>query len=121
MANKQGKADVQEPEFNVSWSVDMLAGSAEEAAVKVAMQYFQPRIAQGESGSACVFYVTNSKSLVCKVDLASYVQQIPAEQLDSIFGYEHPSYLRETWRDLVQECETVSGYWTWVQHQLRGE
>ena len=49
--------------------------------------------------------------------------EIPsAEELEEMFSPdgcgEHPGYPQEDWRCAIEDRDTISGYWTWVRHQL---
>lgn len=102
-----------EQEYSVRWEVDEWASSPEEAALKVAKKYFQERIAQGENGSACLFYVDGAE-----VPLDYVVSEMTPDRLAYHFGYEHPVYPRVNWMDEVQSSETINGYWEWVKHRV---
>lgn len=47
---------------------------------------------------------------------------LSAEQLDDKYNPdgdgEHPVITRSLWREAVSSCDTISGYWAWLQHQL---
>lgn len=47
----------EQQQYRVHWSVDVYASNPREAAQSAADDFFQPHIAQGEVGSACVFEV----------------------------------------------------------------
>lgn len=111
----QQAASLPEPdkEYSVRWEVEEWASSPEEAALKVAKKYFQERIARGENGSACLFYVDGEE-----VSLDYVVSEMTPDQLAYHFGYEHPVYPRLAWVNEVKCSETINGYWEWVKHQL---
>lgn len=48
---------------------------------------------------------------------------LTAAQLDDKYHLsgEHPDYVHREWRLAVASQTTESGYWTWVEMQLRGE
>lgn len=48
------------------------------------------------------------------------VEQLEAEYNQEGDG-EHPTYPRDDWRDAVERCETLLGYWEWVSHRLTSE
>lgn len=49
---------------------------------------------------------------------------LSAEQLDEKYNPdgdgEHPVHTRRDWRCAVVAEDTITGYWDWVVHQLRG-
>ncbi|WP_443699629.1 hypothetical protein [Pseudomonas sp.] len=102
-----------EQEYTVEWKVDEWGTSPEDAAFRVAKTYFQERIARGENGSACLFYVDGKE-----VPLDWVMSEMSPEGLAKHFDHEHPVHTRVNWVYEVKRSETISGYWEWVKHQL---
>lgn len=110
------------PNFKVSWEVDQEAETPAAAALLVARQYFQERIARGISGSACVFTVTEPNVPAYTVDLSVADEDLSASELQELYGYAgHPRFPWQRWRDLVADQATVLGYWDWVQGRVEAE
>lgn len=103
-----------ETEYTVSWKVEEYADSPEEAALKVAKEYFQPRIAHGVPGTACVFTIDSIDYPIDRIlpDLS------PQDMANHFDHNEHPGYPRRNWRDEVERDHTLLGYWAWVSHEL---
>lgn len=107
------------PDFKVSWEVDQEAETPAAAALSVARQYFQERIARGISGNACVFTVTEPNVPAYTVDLSVADEDLSASELQELYGYAgHPRFPWQHWREQVSCEDTVLGYWDWVQHKV---
>lgn len=104
--------------YGVTWQVDQEAISPVDAAIEVAKSYFQERIAQGQPGTACIFYVVSPYGERTTVALDSVINQMDATQLRQVFESEHPVHDLHSWQEEVRFNDTILGYWEWVQHKL---
>lgn len=107
--------------FKVIWQVDQEAETPAAAALAVAREYFQERIARGLVGSSCCFDVIEEGANLPPfvVDLSEADQGLTGPELQEMYGMEgHPRYHWTYWRSEVGEQQTVLGYWDWVQHAI---
>lgn len=105
-------------DYNVTWEVTQEGLGPVDAVIQVAKDYFQERIAQGQPGTACVFYVEGPDGTKTEVALDSVMSQLDATQLRDMFETEHPVHTMDNWRAEVQFQDTILGYWEYVQHKL---
>jgi hypothetical protein len=59
-------------------------------------------------------------------ELARADRLLSAEELEQKYSTErdngeHPQYLRADWRHEVANCDTLRGYWQWVEAQIEQE
>lgn len=112
-AAQQASLPKAEQEYTVEWTVDQYGTSPEDAAFRVAKEYFKEHIARGDNGTACLFLVDGKE-----VSLDYSVSIMTPDELAKHFDEEHPVHTRINWVSEVRRSHTISGYWEWVKHQL---
>lgn len=108
--------------YIVRWEIHVAAESAVDAAIEVAIDYFQPRIQHGRPDTACVFQVEEDREPHGSemIDLSKLGGALTALRLQKMFGkFEHPEYQQFLWRAAIDREETLLGYWDWVANELK--
>lgn len=60
-----------------------------------------------------------SDEIIWGREAAYSADNLTPEELEQKYGYEHPEHPREVWRGCVADQETLTGYWSWVEHQCK--
>lgn len=114
--------------YRVKWEIDIEAMSPQHAAMEIAKQHFNHRVAYHLPDTACVFEVLGYR---CKqgdtwheqtedtVDLSKMAADMSAADLRELYGIEgHPTLTLSAWKNRAINGGTLDGYWEWMRKEI---